>query len=244
MTKGSYVLFVSGWMLLVLSGCSSSSRISNGWGRDYEPPALSVNDGADVAQPASEDRTERNQDDDVARKHTSLANSSDRALESLLRKELDGWMGVPHVLGGTSKRGVDCSALVQRVYADALNVVTPRTTEKQLRFGDPVSASSLRSGDLVFFKPSRNYRHVGIYLSAGNFAHASSSQGVMISNLSEAYWRRSYIAARRVIGSNNLISKSVSDTEPLTVPVAEFVAELGAEPIAAPIAEPVSEFVP
>lgn len=215
-------------MLLLLSGCSSSNRISNGWGRDYEPPSFTEsagrsNAGVENSDTNASDTRNRPGQSQNEKSDLNSKNPSVRTLESLLRKELDGWMGVPHVLGGTSKRGVDCSALVQRVYADALNVATPRTTEKQLRFGDPVKSTSLRSGDLVFFKPSRNYRHVGIYLSDGNFAHASSSQGVMISNLSEAYWRRSYIAARRVIGSSNTISESSFRSEPALDPVRETV---------------------
>ncbi|GMQ82572.1 MAG: hypothetical protein BMS9Abin05_2026 [Rhodothermia bacterium] len=203
-------------MLLVLSGCGSSGRVSNGWGRDYEPSSLTENDGRNEfggKNPEAKSRPAKDQNDIIASKFKTASSLSERALESLLRNELDGWMGVPYKLGGTSKRGVDCSALVQNVFADALNVVIPRTTEKQLQIGDHVNVSSLRSGDLVFFKPSPNYRHVGIYLSEGNFGHASSSRGVMISNLSETYWKRVYTGARRIIGSKNLISEVVSNTD-------------------------------
>ena len=131
------------------------------------------------------------------------ATTDGRRVEAILRNELDSWMGVPYVLGGTTKRGIDCSALVQNVYAEAFDLLTARTTEKQLRSGKKISIKALQSGDLVFFQPTRNYRHVGIYLRDGDFAHASSSRGVMISNLSEPYWSRSFTTARRILETNS-----------------------------------------
>jgi len=125
--------------------------------------------------------------------------ADDVALELTLRSELDRWMGVPYVLGGTTMRGVDCSGLVQRVFSDALDVPTPRTTDGMLRTGRRVNATALRVGDLVFFEPGGNYTHVGIYLGEDEFAHASSSNGVMISNLNESYWRRTYTTSRRLL---------------------------------------------
>ncbi|NIT52056.1 MAG: hypothetical protein GWO41_04730, partial [candidate division Zixibacteria bacterium] len=62
-----------------------------------------------------------------------------------------------------------------------------------------IRRDAMKTGDLVFFRPGQSYRHVGIYLRDGDFAHASSSRGVMISNLSEPYWSRSFIDARRII---------------------------------------------
>ena len=41
-------------------------------------------------------------------------------LFSLLRSEYAYWKGAPYRLGGVSKRGVDCSALVQAIYKTAL----------------------------------------------------------------------------------------------------------------------------
>jgi hypothetical protein len=62
-----------------------------------------------------------------------------------------------------------------------------------------VRRNDLQPGDLVFFRPSRKNRHVGVYLSDGEFVHASSSSGVTISQLDAAYWRRTWWQARRVL---------------------------------------------
>ncbi|MEZ4701608.1 MAG: NlpC/P60 family protein [Rhodothermales bacterium] len=122
---------------------------------------------------------------------------SDR--EALLRAEAVRWAGTPHRLGGTDGRGIDCSALVQTIYSHSFRTAVPRTTEHQVRIGTPVSPNALEPGDLVFFKPDRRTRHVGIYLSDGEFLHASKSQGVSISNIAEPYWQQRYWTTRRVL---------------------------------------------
>jgi cell wall-associated NlpC family hydrolase len=85
------------------------------------------------------------------------------------------------------------------LYRDIFNRSIPRSTSLQVQSGRPVTLSRLRPGDLVFFKPPRKVRHVGIYLGNGEFAHTSASKGVMISELSETYWRKCYWTARRLL---------------------------------------------
>ena len=119
--------------------------------------------------------------------------------ESTLRAAVDDWIGVPHRLGGLDHRGVDCSGFVLQIYRSVFGVPVPRVTEDQVRAGTAVRSDALRPGDLVFFRISRKQRHVGIYLSGGEFAHASSSRGVMISHLSEPYWQQRYWTARRLV---------------------------------------------
>jgi cell wall-associated NlpC family hydrolase len=104
---------------------------------------------------------------------------------------------VPYRMGGNSRAGVDCSALVQLAYLNAFSRNLPRTTEDQVRVGAEVRAGDERSGDLIFFKTGFWSRHVGIYLGDGRFMHASASKGVMISSLSEPYWQARYWKAKR-----------------------------------------------
>lgn len=122
-------------------------------------------------------------------------------IERRLRTVVDDWHGTPHVFGGTERDGLDCSAFMQVVYRTVFGMTIPRSTAQQVLEGHTVPRRQLRAGDLVFFRPERKQRHVGVYLSAGRFAHVSSSQGVTISDLDTPYWRRAYWTSRRLIGS-------------------------------------------
>lgn len=109
------------------------------------------------------------------------------------------WDKTPYRYGGTTKAGIDCSALVQNIFSDEFRLNLPRTTKDQLREGRKISPSDLRTGDLVFFQTGRNQLHVGIYVETDRFIHASTSKGVMISGLKERYWKTRFIQARRVL---------------------------------------------
>lgn len=109
------------------------------------------------------------------------------------------WKGTPYRLGGVSKSGIDCSAFVQVAMADAFNTKTSRTTSTQRTEGEAIKKSELQTGDLVFFQTGKSTWHVGIYLSNMQFMHASVTYGVSVSDLSNAYWKRRYKYARRVL---------------------------------------------
>ena len=119
--------------------------------------------------------------------------------EQQLRAATDRWRGTPYDLGGTTLEGVDCSAFVQALYRNVLGMPLPRTTRQQANTGHSVPVEQAQPGDLVFFRPSRKSRHVGVYLGDGEFAHASTSQGVMVSRVSEAYWEDAYWMTRRIL---------------------------------------------
>lgn len=135
------------------------------------------------------------------------ARSTDRVdtdrIEADLRASADRWEGVPHRWGGTSRRGVDCSGLVQNMYSEVFGVQVPRTTDQQSRVGTEVRRQNLQPGDLVFFRLDRKKRHVGIYLSDGEFVHASASSGVRISPLDRSYWNDRWWQARRVVSPDS-----------------------------------------
>jgi cell wall-associated NlpC family hydrolase len=120
-------------------------------------------------------------------------------IEVRLRQEVAQWQGVPYRLGGRHMRGIDCSAFVQNVLVGLFGLYLPRSTAEQARFGRRIERDELLPGDLVFFRIGRRTRHVGIYLGQGEFAHASQSQGVVVSRLDDPYWARRYWMARRVL---------------------------------------------
>ena len=106
------------------------------------------------------------------------------------------WQHTPYRYGGNSKKGIDCSAFSQKTYKQVFSHSLPRTVATQINVGHKVSRAQLRPGDLVFFKTGRTTRHVGVYLRNGTFMHASTSSGVMQSQLSNRYWNRRFITAR------------------------------------------------
>jgi len=128
-----------------------------------------------------------------------LARTS-RLAQTLTRSALR-FLGTPYVFGGTSTSGFDCSAYVQHVFA-MVGISLPRTADAQYDAGHP-AVGGPRAGDLVFFQTyAEGPSHVGIYLGKGKFVHASSSHGVMVSNLSDSYWAARYLGAKRLIASN------------------------------------------
>ncbi len=109
------------------------------------------------------------------------------------------WEGTPHRMGGNTKKGVDCSGFVIQAYLQVYDEeFISRRAEDIFGETKPVKREKLQEGDLVFFKISgRRISHVGIYLADDNFAHTSSSRGVMVSNLNEAYWDKRFFMGGR-----------------------------------------------
>ena len=117
-----------------------------------------------------------------------------------LEAQHEDWKGVPYRYGGLSPRGGDCSGFVYLTFLSRLGMEVPRTTTELLQSGEKVKRDEIQVGDLVFFRTGPGNRHVGIYMGNGDFLHASSSQGVMTSSLSNPYWHRRYWQARRLAG--------------------------------------------
>ena len=113
------------------------------------------------------------------------------------------YKGVPYVFGGTTPRGFDCSGYVQYVFAKH-GIRLTRTADTQALEGKFVSKKNLKPGDLVFFttyEPGAS--HVGIYAGNNLFWNATSSRGIMLSNLTDSYWGPRYYTARRILTGND-----------------------------------------
>jgi cell wall-associated NlpC family hydrolase len=110
------------------------------------------------------------------------------------------YRGVKYRFGGATPAGFDCSGFVMYVY-NKHGIKLPRTADIQFKAGKPIKGKKdLKPGDLVFFETyEKGASHVGIYQGNDKFVHASSSRGVTISGLSEAYYAKRYLGARRVL---------------------------------------------
>lgn len=131
----------------------------------------------------------------------SSGHNNTQELKKIL-SHYDRWEGVRYKFGGNSRKGIDCSAYMQRVFQDEFAVSLPRSTSEQMKLGSRVAKSELNTGDLVFFKTSPRQRHVGVYIGEGEFIHASTSMGVTVSSLDNQYWGERYELARRINGSD------------------------------------------
>ncbi|MBE2256322.1 MAG: C40 family peptidase [Ignavibacteria bacterium] len=111
------------------------------------------------------------------------------------------YLNTPYLWGGTSKRGIDCSAFCQTVMYQALGISIPRTSLEQSKVGVDVAPEDLKFGDLVFFDTMNKGRvsHVGIYLEDGYFIHSGSKTGVIVASLNSDFYARTYLKAKRVI---------------------------------------------
>ena len=115
-----------------------------------------------------------------------------------LIKSVSSYIGVPYVIGGNSRRGIDCAALTQNAFRD-LGVNIPRTAEGQARHGVLITnKADLRRGDLVFFtrtyKTSKFLTHVGVYIGDSKFINANSYYGkVTVDVIDDKYWKQYYL---------------------------------------------------
>jgi len=117
-----------------------------------------------------------------------------------LNKAVQKVVGTPYKYGGTTTAGFDCSGFVRHIYSQ-YGIKLPRTSKEQSKAGTFVKKAELKPGDLVFFNTSgRGVSHAGIYIGDGKFAHASSSKGVTITKLSDSYYAKRYVTARRFAG--------------------------------------------
>lgn len=173
-----YRLVPMALVITLLAGCATDAKKLNTSSADYYAPKMP---GAMFP---------------VVEMKQDLAVDTPAFIRNALMSEHQRWEGTPYRLGGTGSEGIDCSALVQNIFADRFNLDLPRTTRHQVNEGAAVTRESLKPGDLVFFRPPGS-RHVGIYVGDERFLHASTSRGVMISSLNNVYWKRYYWKSRR-----------------------------------------------
>ena len=148
-----------------------------------------------IGSSAGTGRTQQRQSASLLRGKAVLPRSK---VPALLRTA-KSYIGTPYGWGGTTPKAFDCSGYLQYVFARN-GITIPRLADEQYLLGSKRSPSLLEPGDLVFFttyEPGAS--HCGIYLGSGQFIHASSSKGVRIDSLSNAYWQPRYYGGKHII---------------------------------------------
>lgn len=116
------------------------------------------------------------------------------------------FIGTPYRYGGITRSGMDCSGLLINSFR-AIDLDLPRSSEGQSKVGKEIKLNDLQPGDLVFFatgKRRRKITHVGLVTERRSgkelkFIHASSSLGVVETNIYADYYMKRFRGGRRVI---------------------------------------------
>lgn len=121
-----------------------------------------------------------------------------------LYREIGQWLGTPYQYAGHFKqRGADCSGFVMEIYKTVYHIDIERNSKRIFEKNCfMIHKDKLEEGDLVFFNTGGSaggINHVGIYLKEGKFVHASSSKGVIVSDMNMGYYQKHFIVAGRVV---------------------------------------------
>lgn len=135
-----------------------------------------------------------------------LSTPAEEVRNTKMLEFIDSWYGTPYRLGGATKKGIDCSAFSQFLFASVYGLSIPRTAKEQYNLTNRISRTQLKEGDLIFFNTRGGISHVGVYLQNNKFVHASTSGGVMISDIFDDYWARKFIGVGRLKDGESVVS--------------------------------------
>jgi N-acetylmuramoyl-L-alanine amidase len=106
-------------------------------------------------------------------------------------------LGKPYVFGASGPSKFDCSGFIHYVFKN--NGYNISRTSVAGYWSQVQRLNSPQPGDLIFFQ--NTYKagpsHMGIVIGDGKFIHASSSKGVMISDINSSYYKKHFLGYGR-----------------------------------------------
>ena len=178
------VFFVSkqiGMCLLILFmvGCKAKTDWRDNYKKDKSSKSTNTTKKTTIKKP-----------NDLAEVSEILDVSESTLKNKNLYNFIIDWYGTPYKYGGMNEDGIDCSGFTNILYKEIYKIQIPRVSKDIAENVKRKYTEDLKEGDLVFFSFGKTgtVNHVGIYLHNNKFVHASTSKGVIISNLTEPYY--------------------------------------------------------
>ena len=179
-------------LVVLMASCSSQRHAAR---KAVRPSSTSTRQRAAVQRPPARKAEAK------LRKKPLVKIKDERTLNVIAAART--YTGTPYRWGGTTRSGMDCSGLLVTAF-ERCGLTLPRTSAEQSQSGRLVSLYDVAPGDLVFFAiKGRRISHVGMVTEIRGkddvqFIHASSSLGVIESNLFSDYYRKNFVKARRL----------------------------------------------
>ena len=187
-------------ILIAVTSCKSSKKTQN----KKQTPMVVISNEPSTLRTSSTNNTRKKviktKDKDTENETTETPRTKAEAITDYAKQ----FEGVKYKWAGTTKEGMDCSGLVYESFR-AFDIILPRISRDIAKLGEEVTLKQVTEGDLLFFRTSNrrnSINHVGLVVSTDDsikFIHATNSAGVIISNLSEAYWDKAFVEARRIL---------------------------------------------
>lgn len=153
-------------------------------------------------------------------RYAAILDVSERDIKNeKLYRFIDDWMGVPYKGAGMDKNGVDCSGFTVLLQKEIFNRSVPRIARNMAENVKRKYEEELEEGDLVFFDfGGQKFSHVGVYLKNNRFVHASTSKGVIVSNLKDAWYYKYFSRCGSVKANFYSVLDSLNNADLSAIP--------------------------